>query len=201
MFHVFMCGDLAFISHVRFSLSTALCIGFCRCTRGPDSGAYHHPFFLRGKQPLAKNIVRTKIKGCGHKTMKLHEAEPDFHSMAPILEAGQGVDGPSVASSSAGQSIVTQPPAEGCISPDPTSPSPSIASQESIITARDGFPSSIMMAEHQLSRQSSLTSSLTSDGSAMSPSDFVNDLNSSIFIHELARVCTTLCNLRKDTNL
>ena len=39
------------------------------------------------------------------------------------------------------------------------------------------------------------------NSSNASSSDFVTRLNQSIFVHELATVCTTLCNLRKDTSL
>lgn len=185
--------------------------GFSRCCRGRDAGAYHHPFFLRGKQPLAKNIVRTKIKGNGHKTMRLHEAEPDFHAMAPLPDDAHVVTSNSVSDGSSSTSIISssalsleqqqhlerqqQPtmtlpvPSARLNLPGPKSPSPSLVSDDSIFTTND-FPSSVIMKE--LSRQSSL------GGGGLISKNFVNDLNQSIFIHELAMGCTILCNLRKD---
>mmetsp|Transcript_414 Transcript_414/g.913 ORF Transcript_414/g.913 Transcript_414/m.913 type:complete len:257 (+) Transcript_414:148-918(+) len=159
--------------------------GFSRCCRGRDAGAYHHPFFLRARPSVAKNIVRTKIKGNGHKTMKLHEVDPDFHAMAP-LDDGQesSSDGSSSSAPSLEQPTVAAPSA-GFSLPGPISPSPSLSSED--------FPINNESSSSELSRQSSL--------SEEGGSSFVNCLNESIFIHELAMGCTILCQLRKDTNV
>jgi hypothetical protein len=55
--------------------------GFFRLTRGVDSGAYYHKYFLRGKPHIAKLITRTKIKGTGFKAASNPEQEPDFYTM------------------------------------------------------------------------------------------------------------------------
>ena len=36
--------------------------GFRRITRGKDSGAYYHEFFLRGRFDLCKKMIRQKSK-------------------------------------------------------------------------------------------------------------------------------------------
>ena len=41
--------------------------GFRRITQGPDSGAYYHELFLRGRPQLCMRMVRQKVKGTGHK--------------------------------------------------------------------------------------------------------------------------------------
>jgi hypothetical protein len=112
-------------------------IGFSRCCRGPDAGAYYHPHFLRGKRMLTRHILRTKIKGCGNKTtIKRQDSDPDFYAMAPLEEDHESTGGYSAA--------VDAPPT---------------------IMERPPVPTS------------------------------------SILIYELAMVCTTLCNLRKDTSV
>ena len=195
------------------SLLLHIHLGFSRCQRGPDAGAYHHPYFLRGDQSLAKKIVRTKIKGCGHKTMKFTDSEPDFYSMAPLsaIADRERSDVSSASSISSARTVETQYSTLGQIVPslpgrvslssNQSSPSPSILSGDSLPTLNNSahvYPTSIMMADPQrvVSRRSSEVSGVSS-----SSSNFVNALNQSIFIHELASVCTTLCNLRKDTNL
>lgn len=188
--------------------------GFSRCCRGLDSGAYHHPFFLRGKQTLAKNIVRTKIKGNGHKTMKLHEAEPDFHAMAPLPEHSQESDGSSV-SSAPGLEQPTIAASQARFNP-PDSRSPTQSFYPDVITTNrthnisPSYSSSASMAE--LGRQV-FTSGVSSRYSSFAPmaeigrqvslceeqersNDFVNHLNQSIFIHELAMGCSILCQLK-----
>ena len=115
--------------------------------------------------------------------MRLLEAEPDFHAMAPLTSDDCSVDGSTTTEEQTASTVPTYS-AAGYVSPEPS------LSGDSIITKTD-FPSSVEI----LSRQSSL-----GDGSSTGDSqDFVNDLNQSIFMHELAMVCTTLCNLRKDT--
>ncbi|KAL7542825.1 hypothetical protein ACHAXR_012177 [Thalassiosira sp. AJA248-18] len=176
--------------------------GFSRCCRGRDAGAYHHPFFLRGKQTLSKNIVRTKIKGNGHKTMRLHDAEPDFHAMAPLLDDAQEEslsDGSSIGSASSLEQPTMAAPVLGLS--NTASPPPS-SSPEGFVITNSEPPSPILVDE--LSRRSSLNSSIVDElslRSSLNSSDFLNDLNQSIFIHELAVGCTILCKLRKDTNL
>lgn len=130
--------------------------GFSRCVRGPDGGAYHHPLFLRGKPAMALNIIRTKIKGNGHKTTKPLEDQPDFHKMAPL-------------NNDAPPALVTAP-----VSPTPSSRSSSICSS-------------------------------SDDGSVLrnneNDSTHLDEINKSIFIHELAFGCTILCKLRQDDTI
>ena len=60
--------------------------GFRRITQGPDSGAYYHELFLRGKPHLCMRMVRQKVKGTGHKQPTDVESEPNFYSMPPVHE-------------------------------------------------------------------------------------------------------------------
>lgn len=171
--------------------------GFSRCCRGPDAGAYHHPFFLRYKSPLAKNIVRTKIKGNGHKTMRVHEAEPDFHAMPPMPDDNQesSSDGSSISSAPSleGQpTVAVVPSAAFGLHSSSSSPSPSFSPQDFDIT--NNVSPSPPLTTAEATRQVSL--SLSEDGNS---SHFVNDLNQSIFIHELAMGCTILCQLKQAT--
>jgi hypothetical protein len=61
--------------------------GFQRLTRGKDRGGYYHELFLRGRQFLAHNIQRIKVKGTGVRARSNPEQEPDFWAM-PWVEAG-----------------------------------------------------------------------------------------------------------------
>jgi hypothetical protein len=58
--------------------------GFCRLTRGSDSGGYYHELFLRGKSVLAKRMQRTKIKGTKFKAASSPEQEPNFYTMVSL---------------------------------------------------------------------------------------------------------------------
>ena len=58
--------------------------GFCRLTRGRDSGGYYNEHFLRGMPFLTKNIVRTRIKGTKFKAASNPDAEPNFYAMRPV---------------------------------------------------------------------------------------------------------------------
>jgi len=58
--------------------------GFKRLTRGPDSGAYYHEFFLRDRPKLCMRMRRQKIKGTGHKPHHEVALEPDFYNMEPV---------------------------------------------------------------------------------------------------------------------
>ena len=137
--------------------------------------------------------------------MKFTDLEPDFYSMAPLsaIAGRDSSDVSSTSSISSARTVETQYSTLGqtvSLSSHP-SPTPSILSADSLPTLNNStraYPTSIMMADQQrvVSRRSSEVS-----GVSNSSSNFVNALNQSIFIHELASVCTTLCNLRKDTNL
>jgi hypothetical protein len=130
--------------------------GFSRCVRGPDGGAYHHPSFLRGKAALALNIIRTKIKGNGHKTMAPLEEQPDFHKMVPLKNEAPPVCLPK-----------THPLMAAPVSPTPSS--------RSSFSSLDG---SSVLNENE--------------------STHLDEINKSIFMHELAMGCTILCKLRQD---
>jgi len=58
--------------------------GFKRITYGPDSGAYYHELFLRGRPRLCAWMKRQKNKGLGHKPLPDPENEPDFYAMDDI---------------------------------------------------------------------------------------------------------------------
>lgn len=55
--------------------------GFCRLTRGKDSGGYYHELFLKGRLFLAQKMQRTKIKGTKFKAASSPDKEPDFYRM------------------------------------------------------------------------------------------------------------------------
>lgn len=55
--------------------------GFKRITKGNDSGAYYHQFFLRGMPNLVKKMTLVRIKG-GSRPMPNPEGEPDFYALA-----------------------------------------------------------------------------------------------------------------------
>lgn len=66
--------------------------GFSRITKGKDAGSYYHELFLKGKPFLCKGMVRTKIKGTGHKPANSPETEPDFYSMDSVSWNGVSND-------------------------------------------------------------------------------------------------------------
>jgi len=167
--------------------------GFSRCSRGRDSGACYHPLFLRGSQFLAKNITRTRVKGNGHKTMKFHDAGPDFYSMAPLVDNNAheiSSDGSSIGSVPSFEQPTMDAPLAGFGLSKPSSPSP----PPSLLPVG---PYARQVSSGDLSARR--LSSLSEEGG--NSTDFVNDLNQSIFIHELAMGCTILCQLRKSTHL
>mmetsp|Transcript_18423 Transcript_18423/g.32497 ORF Transcript_18423/g.32497 Transcript_18423/m.32497 type:complete len:392 (-) Transcript_18423:441-1616(-) len=69
--------------------------GFQRLTRGRDRGGYYHELFLRGKQFLAHNIQRIKVKGTGVRARSNPDAEPDFWSMPWMGEDDRGTHTPT----------------------------------------------------------------------------------------------------------
>ena len=79
-------GEIVTISVV--SLSTFFCCvcrlnlyGFRRLTQGPDTGAYYHELFLRGRPQLSLRMHRQKVKGTGHKQPADAMTEPNFYAM------------------------------------------------------------------------------------------------------------------------
>ena len=63
--------------------------GFLRLTRkGPDTGAYYHELFLRGKAFLCNNLHRTRIKGYWVRQSSSPETEPDFYCMPHVCAEG-----------------------------------------------------------------------------------------------------------------
>ncbi|CAB9499082.1 shock factor protein [Seminavis robusta] len=58
--------------------------GFKRITKGPDSGGYYHPKFLRISRTFARNIVRTKVKNDGPRKAASPSDEPDFYAMPSL---------------------------------------------------------------------------------------------------------------------
>jgi hypothetical protein len=55
--------------------------GFLRLTSPRDRGGYYHEIFLRGRDDLAKVMLRTRVKGNGIKGSAAHSFEPNFYSM------------------------------------------------------------------------------------------------------------------------
>jgi len=58
--------------------------GFCRLTRGRDSGGYYNEHFLRGMPFLTAGIVRTRVKGTKFKAASNPDDEPNFYAMRPV---------------------------------------------------------------------------------------------------------------------
>ena len=58
--------------------------GFSRISCGKDKGVYYHESFLRGRQLLATEMVRIKIKGNSTRSCSNPYAEPNFYSMRPL---------------------------------------------------------------------------------------------------------------------
>merc|ERR1711957_824153 len=157
--------------------------GFSRCCHGHDAGAYHHPFFLRGRQSLVKNITRTKAKGNGDKRMKLHEKDPDFYAMGPLDD--------SLRLFPSHGSYTSAPGLEQPAAPAPLAGCSGLVSQNPPFSPNELCSNNISPRSELISPSSSNT-----EGSA-----FMNDLNETIFIHELALGCSILCQLRKDTSV
>mmetsp|Transcript_33737 Transcript_33737/g.48843 ORF Transcript_33737/g.48843 Transcript_33737/m.48843 type:complete len:601 (-) Transcript_33737:319-2121(-) len=65
--------------------------GFRRITQGADAGAYYHEMFLRGRPNLCTRMVRTKVKGTGHKQPSDVRSEPNFYSMPHQPEVNTGI--------------------------------------------------------------------------------------------------------------
>ena len=59
--------------------------GFRRLTQGPDTGAYYHELFLRGRPQLSLRMHRQKVKGTGHKQPADAMTEPNFYAMPASL--------------------------------------------------------------------------------------------------------------------
>jgi hypothetical protein len=55
--------------------------GFLRLTSPRDRGGYYHEIFLRGRDDLAKVMLRTRVKGNGIKGGAAHSLQPNFYSM------------------------------------------------------------------------------------------------------------------------
>eukprot|EP00543_Licmophora_paradoxa_P006610 CAMPEP_0202458788 /NCGR_PEP_ID=MMETSP1360-20130828/28137_1 /ASSEMBLY_ACC=CAM_ASM_000848 /TAXON_ID=515479 /ORGANISM="Licmophora paradoxa, Strain CCMP2313" /LENGTH=228 /DNA_ID=CAMNT_0049079513 /DNA_START=410 /DNA_END=1096 /DNA_ORIENTATION=+ len=61
--------------------------GFNRLTVGRDRGGYYHSMFLRGREFLAKCILRTRVKGTGGvKAQPNPETEPNFYVMPYVFK-------------------------------------------------------------------------------------------------------------------
>lgn len=55
--------------------------GFLRLTSPRDRGGYYHEIFLRGRDDLAKVMLRTRVKGNGIKGGAAPSLKPNFYSM------------------------------------------------------------------------------------------------------------------------
>lgn len=164
---------------------------------GPDLGSYYHELFLRGKPSLATSLLRQKIKGCGHKTMKLLDKEPDFYAMPPLKEDSQDIGLSNIFAPSTQKYL----PAAAVVSPldgdinAPTRSSSLFESKRGSEPYQSKTPPSIRYEGHQ--RKGTLEI-LAEDSSAQQGGvSFVNELNKTIFMHELAMGCSILCQLRR----
>ncbi|KAL7521480.1 hypothetical protein ACHAWX_006155 [Stephanocyclus meneghinianus] len=189
--------------------------GFNRLSRGRDSGAYHHELFLRGKPALATRLLRQKVKGSGHKTMRLLDDEPDFYTMPPLMaDPKDDIIIPNVFAPGSLQYLpmtavapFIDPAPETSAQSDLTSPS-SLATNSS----SSGNPVTTSKQPETTSKQPEKVLKetghhLTSASSTQGPNPstygnitFIDQLNQSIFIHELAMGCSILCQLRRDDN-
>ena len=129
--------------------------------------------------------------------MKFNQTEPDFYSMPRLEEQEQGsfsssssIDAHTVETQSTASSSTT-----GIVTLDHQSSSSPPLSSGNCNVYPPNTVTSIMMANH--SRQSSMGSTETTS----SQTNFINELNRSIQLNELAIVCSALCNLRKGTTM
>jgi hypothetical protein len=60
--------------------------GFLRLTSPHDRGGYYHELFLRGRDDLAKIMLRTRVKGNGIKGGASPSIEPNLYSMPSCNE-------------------------------------------------------------------------------------------------------------------
>lgn len=183
----FLCVFLSLLTHTHSTVqnltigwnSYTIVSGFSRCTRGPDSGAYYHGAFLRGQPALALSIIRTKIKGNGHKTTQALKEQPDFYKMVPLKNVVKNVVTQAISGSPIPTVLRVAPAA-------PVSPTASVVRSSSTGSwSRSGSISSNDSSTQYETTQPKDTAHL-------------DEINQSIFIHELAMGCTILCKLRKD---
>ena len=218
--------------------------GFNRFNCGPDVGSYYHKLFVRGKPSLAKSLFRQKIKGCGHKTMKVLEREPDFYTMPPPTEDSQdnslsNIFAPSTQKYLPVTAVVPPPDLDintlaqsssffesKSVSGPYQNPTPQstryVGQQTKSTQARplDRFlsdltedsdpphggqsfaPSTRYVGQQTKSTQErplghSLSYLTEDSGTQHGDPSFVNELNETIFMHELAMGCSILCQLRR----
>lgn len=176
-------------------------IGFARLSRGKDAGAYHHDLFLKGKPTVAKGLIRTKVKGNGHKTMRLVDMEPDFYAMPPIVK---DVKDSSIflqiqARNSPSQLEValTAKTSKEQYGIGPNSPS-AVSDTSSCFGNTDTTVQQPPMMPQSFHPRtvSDLSATYSNPASSTEDTSFVNELNQIIFIHELALGCSILCKLR-----
>lgn len=200
--------------------------GFNRSTRGSDQGSYYHDLFLRGKPSLATRLFRQKVKGSGHKTLKLVDREPDFYSMPPLVEDSH--DESLIPNVFAGDKYlpvtavapITQRAQVMVPLVHPVSvakrPNMLVSSPRTVSSSSDSDTdeshhdvTGLQPQDAPVSRQAHappvrLVSSRESitEASIQNNSSFVNELNETIFMHELAMGCSILCQLRRgESNL
>ena len=136
------------------------------------------------------------MKGNGHKTMKLHDKDPDFYAMNSLGEDSEHRKSSVVSQVSMNQPTLIDPPARLGLS-DPSSPitPPSSESFDHV------GPTDPNVSPETSSPRCNITEISNTFSSHHEGSPFLQELNRSIFIHELAMGCTILCQLRKGSNM
>ena len=155
---------------------------------------------------MATRLLRQKVKGSGHKTMRLLDDEPDFYSMPPLMaDPKDDTIIPNVFAPGSLQYLPLTAVAP-FIDPAPeTSARSDLTSPSSFCTSSSSSGNPVTTSKHPERLLNETGHHVTSASSTQGPSPyrnttFIDQINQSIFIHELAMGCSILCQLRRDDN-